>query len=91
MSRHAQQAALRVHRARLGARVQLAEKEGVSMATLALAWCRVQPGVASTIIGATSLKQLKENITAFEQELSEDCLEAIDTVHKSRKDPSTIE
>lgn len=71
--------------------VQIAEKAGVSPATLALAWCRVQPGVASTIIGATTVTQLKENLAAFEQELSDETLEEIDTVHKNRKDPSTIE
>ena len=71
--------------------MQVAEEEGVSLAKLSLAWCQSQYGVTSTIIGATTMEQLKDNIDAFDVELSDKCYEAIDTIYKARKDPSTIE
>jgi aryl-alcohol dehydrogenase-like predicted oxidoreductase len=48
----------------------LAEQFGMTTAQLALAWCNQVDGVTSTIIGATNLTQLKENIDAFAIELS---------------------
>jgi len=44
--------------------------------------------VASTIIGATSLEQLKENVEAFDVQLSEECLADIDAVYRRYKDPA---
>lgn len=61
------------------------------MATMALAWCAMHPGVTSTIIGATKMDQLKADLDAFDVTLDDETLEAIDTIHKQRKDPSTIE
>lgn len=49
---------------------------------LALAWCDQVDGVTSTIIGATSIKQLKENIDAFDKALSTECLQEVNTVLK---------
>lgn len=46
--------------------VEVAEKHGLTPTQLALGWCYNQPHVASTIIGATSIPQLKENIDAYE-------------------------
>lgn len=43
----------------------VAEKHGMTAAQLALAWCDQVDGVTSTIIGATSMQQLKENLDAF--------------------------
>jgi aryl-alcohol dehydrogenase-like predicted oxidoreductase len=71
--------------------VQVAQKEGVSLGALSLAWCQNQAGVASTIIGATTMTQLKENLEAFDLKLSEECYKAVDEIYKARKDPSTIE
>lgn len=71
--------------------VQVAEKHGVTPTQLALAWCKKQWTVTSTIIGATSLEQLKENIHAFDVELSEECLKDIHQVYKKYKDPTLRE
>lgn len=49
-------------------------------AQLALAWCAQVDGVSSTIIGATSLQQLKENIAAFETTLPKAAITDIDAV-----------
>lgn len=52
----------------------VAQKYGMSPVTLALAWCKQVDGVTSSIIGATSMQQLEENIAAFEVDLNEDIL-----------------
>lgn len=64
------------------------------VATLALAWCRSRWYVGSTIIGATKMGQLKENIDAFDEDLtpslSKEVLAKIDAVHLRQKDPATV-
>ena len=62
--------------------VDLAKKYGLSPATLALAWCEQVNGVTSTIIGATTMTQLKENISAFAEPLPQDLLADITQVLK---------
>ena len=49
---------------------------------LALAWCDQVDGVTSTIIGATNIVHLKENIAAFETPLSDEAMQAINLVFK---------
>ena len=49
---------------------------------LALAWCDQVDGVTSTIIGATNMVHLKENIAAFETPLSDEAMQAINLVFK---------
>lgn len=44
----------------------LAEENDMTASQLALLWCDNVDGVTSTIIGATSMTQLKEDIAAFE-------------------------
>lgn len=60
----------------------LAESFGISAASLALAWCRQVDGVTSTIIGATTMDQLVENLDAFQMELSADQLSGVAEVMK---------
>ena len=71
---------------------KIADEAGVTLATLALAWCKSRFYVSSTIIGATSMTQLKENIDAFAPDvvLSEETLVAIDRVHQRCRDPSIM-
>ncbi len=61
---------------------QVAKKHGYTPSQLALAWCDQVDGVTSTIIGATSIEQLKENIEAFAKPLSKEALADIDLVLK---------
>lgn len=70
----------------------IAKEAGVSLATLALAWCKTRFYVSSTIIGATSMAQLKENIDAFDDAvvLSKETLDAIDEVHFKCVNPCMI-
>lgn len=57
--------------------VDIANQYQITPAQLALAWCNQVDGVTSTIIGATSMTQLKENIKAFDISLSEQVLKEI--------------
>lgn len=67
---------------------QLAEKHGLTLTQLALAFIKQQFFVTSTIIGATSMAQLKENITAFDIELNEEILQEIEAIHKQQPNPA---
>ncbi|WP_281560673.1 aldo/keto reductase [Thalassomonas sp. RHCl1] len=62
--------------------VELAKQHGISPAKLALGWVDQVNGVTSTIIGATSIPQLQENIAAFGEPLSAEILHDIDQVLK---------
>ena len=62
--------------------VEVAKTHGFTPSQLALAWCNQVDGVTSTIIGATNLDQLKENVAAFGKPLSEEVLADINTVFR---------
>jgi len=66
----------------------IAEKHGLTPAQLALAWVYHRGFVASTIIGATSMEQLEENLSAFDITLSDEILEDITNVYKKYVDPT---
>ena len=55
----------------IAAFVELAAAHGLAPAQLALAWVNQVDGVSSTIIGATSMAQLQQNIAAFATPLSD--------------------
>jgi len=65
----------------------LAEANGMTPATMALAWVNSRPFVASNLIGATTLAQLKENLESVEVKLSEDVLAEIDRLHELQPNP----
>lgn len=67
---------------------QLAEKHGLTLTQLALAFIKQQFFVTSTIIGATNLDQLKENIDAFDVNLSEEVLKGIEEIHRQQPNPA---
>lgn len=67
---------------------QLAEQHGLTLTQLALAFIKQQFFVTSTIIGATNLDQLKENIQAFEVDLSEEVLKGIEAIHRQQPNPA---
>lgn len=67
---------------------QLAEQHGLTLTQLALAFIKQQFFVTSTIIGATNLDQLKENIDAFDVNLSEDILKGIEDIHRQQPNPA---
>ncbi len=65
----------------------LARENGMSPAQMALAWCYSRWFVGSTIIGATSLGQLKENIDAADLVLSAEVVAGIDAIHAKYTNP----
>ena len=71
----------------VGRYAKLARDNGLTPTQLALAWCYTRWFVASTIIGATTLAQLKENIDAFDVKLSKDVMAEVDAIHASLTNP----
>lgn len=61
--------------------VTLAKKHGLDPSQMALAFVRQQPFVASTLLGATTLEQLKMNIDSFDVVLNEEVLQALEEIH----------
>lgn len=73
--------------------VKLAKKHGLTPVQLALGFVRDRPFTTSTIIGATSMDQLKENIGAFigaPRPLPAQVLDDIETIFKRYRDPAVL-
>ncbi len=68
--------------------LQLAEDNNISLTQMALAFVTQQPFVASNIIGATIMAQLKENIDSINLELSKDLIEQINDIHRANPNPA---
>jgi aryl-alcohol dehydrogenase-like predicted oxidoreductase len=60
---------------------------GLDPAQMALAFVTAQPFVTSTIIGATSLDQLRANVATADLRLTAEQLAAIEAVHRLIPDP----
>ena len=67
---------------------ELANNHGLTLSQMALAFVQQQTFVMSTIIGATSLNQLKENIDAHEIVLSKEILNEIDAIQEMIPNPA---
>ena len=59
---------------------RIADREGMSLTSLSLAWVASQPGITSPIIGARSIEQLDESVAACQIVLEPRVLAAIDKV-----------
>ena len=68
--------------------MEIAEAHNLSLAALSLAFVNQQPFVTSTIVGATKMHQLEENISSIDVTLSNEILEAIDAVHNDIPNPA---
>lgn len=66
---------------------EVADKHDLTLVQLSLAWVYQLCGVTSTIIGATSIDQLKEDIDAYKVALSPEILEQIGSVIKRYPQP----
>ena len=53
-----------------------------------MAFVNQQPFVTSNIIGATTMKQLKEDIESINVELSSEIIDEINLVHKNNPNPA---
>ncbi|WP_414752626.1 NADP(H)-dependent aldo-keto reductase [Anabaena sp. CCY 9910] len=72
----------------VAAYVDIAKSHQLSPAQLAIAFVRSRWFVASTIIGATTLEQLKENIESINVVLDKDILAELDAVHTQYPNPA---
>jgi aryl-alcohol dehydrogenase-like predicted oxidoreductase len=68
---------------------ELAQKAGLTLTQLALAFVNDRSFTTSNIIGATNLTQLKENIETAHIRLSKEILTEIDAIHEALPNPST--
>lgn len=68
--------------------LDIANRHALSLAQMALAFVNSRPFVASNIIGATTLTQLKENIESFPLTLSAEILQEIEAVHHEIPNPA---
>tara|TARA_R110002126_G_scaffold17915_2_gene69186 strand:+ start:172 stop:543 length:372 start_codon:yes stop_codon:yes gene_type:complete len=68
--------------------LKIAEDNNMTLAQMSLAFVNQRPFVTSTIIGATQMEQLKENIESINVALSEDVLKQIDEVHQVLPNPA---
>ena len=59
---------------------KVAERHGVSVAQIALAWLLANDAVTSVIIGARSLPQLEDNLKAIDLVLTEEDRRVLDEV-----------
>ena len=67
--------------------IALARKHGLDPAQMAIAFCLSRPFVASAIIGATTMDQLKTDIVAADLQLSQAVLEDIEQIHLDYPNP----
>jgi len=62
--------------------VALARRLGLDPAQMALAYVQSRPFVASTIIGATTMEQLRSNLASAQLKLGEEALQGIEAIHR---------
>jgi aryl-alcohol dehydrogenase-like predicted oxidoreductase len=66
---------------------QVAEKHGLNMAQMALAFVRQQRFVTSVLVGATTMEQLTANLASTAVTLGSDVLQDLEAVHRSCPNP----
>jgi aryl-alcohol dehydrogenase-like predicted oxidoreductase len=67
---------------------EVAQKHGLTLTQLALAFVQHQSFVTSSIIGATTMEQLKENIATIDVVLSDEILNEINAIQAVIPDPA---
>jgi aryl-alcohol dehydrogenase-like predicted oxidoreductase len=67
--------------------VELARDKGLTPAQLAIKFCDSRPFVTSTIIGGSTMEQLKEDIDAFDASWSGELETAVDALHVEQPNP----
>ncbi|MDX2212235.1 MAG: NADP(H)-dependent aldo-keto reductase [Oculatellaceae cyanobacterium bins.114] len=72
----------------VAAYADIATRHGLSPAQLAIAFVKSQWFVASTIIGATTLEQLKENLESIHVTLTDEILTDVNAVHTRYPNPA---
>ncbi|MDA8675541.1 aldo/keto reductase [Alphaproteobacteria bacterium] len=65
----------------------IADRFGLDLTAMSLAWCMQRSFMTSTIFGATSLDQMKQSLKATDMTLDQQVLTAIDSAHKAHPMP----
>lgn len=68
--------------------VNLAHKHGLDPAQMALAYVNSREFTTATIIGATTMQQLKNNIASIDLQLNDAVLQGIEQIHTTHPNPS---
>jgi len=71
----------------VSAYVDCAYRHGLDPAQMALAYCNSRSFLTSTIIGATSMAQLQDNIASIDVVLNDDVLAEIEAIHARHPNP----
>ena len=71
----------------LRAYVELARSKGLDPAALAVKFCDSRPFVTSTIIGGSTMEQLKTDIDAFDLEWTSELESAVNALHQEQPNP----
>jgi aryl-alcohol dehydrogenase-like predicted oxidoreductase len=64
--------------------LDVARKSGTTPARAALAWLQQRPGVTSTILGASTVQQLEDNVGALEVKLAPEHIDALEEVSRPK-------
>ena len=67
---------------------EIAKKSNLSLAQMSLAFVNSRPFVTSTIIGATKMDQLKEDIDSVNVKLDKEIIDKINLVHRNNPNPA---
>lgn len=67
---------------------ELAQNNDLSLAQMALSYVNTRPFLTSNIIGATSMKQLRENVASIDVKLSDEVLQGIEAIHNEFPNPA---
>ena len=70
--------------------VSIAKQMGVKAAQLSLAWCLQHPAVTSTIIGASRVEQVEENVKAAEIDVPAEVMAKLDKLFPQPGDRPTV-
>ena len=68
--------------------LSIAKDHNISLAQMSLAYINSRPFVTTNIIGATTMKQLAENIASVDVHLNEEILKSIEAVHAEIPNPA---
>lgn len=66
----------------------LAREHGLDPAAMALAYVHSRPFVTSTIIGATTMDQLRDDLASAGAELEPGVIEQIEAIHARHPNPA---
>lgn len=67
---------------------EMADRHGMSLTRLSLAFVNQRPFVTSNIIGATTMEQLRENISSIDIDLNQEMLAEIDEIQNLQPNPA---